>query len=84
MTAQAKIALMPDWPARMGEDLASLYMGVSLTTFRDRVARGLYPQPQRDGTRKLWSRRQLDRFVDAQFGLPHEGGPEDSTWDDLR
>jgi hypothetical protein len=84
MTAQAKIELMPDWPARMGEDLASLYVGVSLTTFRDRVAKGLYPQPHREGVRKFWGRRQLDRFVDAQFGLADDGGSGDPTWDDLR
>ncbi len=84
MTAQARIALMPDWPARMGEDMASLYFGISLTAFRERVEAGTYPQPIREGKRKLWSRRQLDRFVDEQFGLPHEGGPEDGTWDDLR
>ena len=84
MTAQAKIALMPDWPARMGEDLAALYVGVSVTSFRDGVGRGRYPQPVREGRRKLWARRQLDRFVDAQFGLPQEGGSEDPSWDDLR
>jgi len=86
VTAQAKIALMPDWPARMGEDLAALFMGCSTTMFREKVARGVYPQPQREGGRKFWSRRQLERFIDAQFGLPHEGAPgaEDASWDDLR
>lgn len=74
---------MPDWPARMGEDLASLYLGISLTSFRDRVDAGVYPQPVREGKRKLWARRQLDRFIDAQFGLPHEGEAEDPTWVDL-
>ncbi|HEV7658800.1 MAG TPA: hypothetical protein VGO55_03035 [Allosphingosinicella sp.] len=84
MTAQARVALMPDWPARMGEDLASLYLGVSQSTFRDRVSAGSYPQPISDGRRRLWSRRQLDRYVDAQFGLPQTGDPEDGSWDDLK
>lgn len=84
MTAQARIALMPDWPARMGEDMAALYLGISATTFRDRVGKGVYPQPQLEGRRRLWARRQLDRFVDAQFGLPHEGVEEDPSWADLR
>lgn len=84
MTTQARISLMPDWPARMGEDLASAYLGVSPTTFRARVAGGLYPAPVPDGRRRLWGRRQLDQFVDAQFGLAHEGGPEDRSWDDLK
>lgn len=79
MTAAARIALMPDWPARMGEDMAALYMGVSLTKFRERVEKTTYPQPVREGGRKLWSRRQLDLYIDAQFGL---GAPKNS-WGDL-
>jgi hypothetical protein len=80
-----RIALMPDWPTRMGEDLASLYMGVSATTFRERVKEKLYPQPVREGGRLLWARRQLDRYVDAQFKLPQLPGESgDDTWDDLR
>lgn len=80
-----RIALMPDWPARMGEDMAALYLGVSASTFRVRVKEGTYPQPVHEGGRIYWSRRQLDRYVDAQFNLPQlpdESG--DSTWDDLR
>ena len=73
-----RIALMPDWPARMGEDLAALYLGISTGTLRERVKDGLYPAPVRDGGRILWSRRQLDEYVDAQFGL---GAPRNS-WDD--
>jgi hypothetical protein len=84
VTTAAQIALMPDWPARMGEDLAARYLGVSLTAFRERVMSGVYPQPVREGKRRLWARRQLDRYVDAQFGLPHHNGPEDGSWDNLR
>lgn len=88
MTSPARVALMPDWPARMGEDLASLYLGVSESLFRDRVKAKVYPQPVRDGGRLLWARRQLDRYVDAQFGLPQpasDSAPEeDPTWADLR
>jgi hypothetical protein len=32
-----RIALMPDWPARMDDDMAALYLGVGVTTFRDKV-----------------------------------------------
>jgi hypothetical protein len=42
---ESRIALMPDWPARMGEDMAALYLGVSLTKFRERVDAKVYPQP---------------------------------------
>ena len=69
----------------MGEDLAALYLGISLTSFRERVQEGAYPQPKREGRRLLWARRQLDLFVDAQFNLPqHDAGSGDSTWDDLK
>lgn len=73
-----RIALMPNWPARMGEDMAALYMGVSLTTFRERVKAKTYPQPVREGGRLLYSLRQLDQYIDAQFGL----GPPPNSWGD--
>lgn len=76
-----RIALMPDWPARMGEDMASLYLGVSLTGFREKVRAGRYPRPVREGGRLLWSRRQLDRFIESQFGIAPER--EANSWDDL-
>ena len=74
-----RIALMPNWPARMGEDMAANYLGVGLTRFREQVKAKAYPQPRREGARLFWSRAQLDRWIDAQFGL---GAPAGS-WDDL-
>lgn len=81
-----RIALMPDWPGRMGEDMAALFLGVSLTTFRERVKKRVYPQPVQEGGRYFWSRRQLDRYIDAQFNLaqPSDNDSGDSTWDDLK
>ncbi|HEY0148675.1 MAG TPA: hypothetical protein VGB70_06685 [Allosphingosinicella sp.] len=76
-----KIKLLPDWPARMGADLAALYLGVSGTTFRERVKQLTYPQPVREGGRQLWSHRQLDPFVDAQFEFADNA--RDTSWDDL-
>lgn len=76
-----RIALMPDWPARMGEDMAALYLGVSETAFRDGVAAGRYPAPVNEGRRKLWARVQLDRFVESQFGVAPAS--EDGSWDNL-
>jgi hypothetical protein len=61
---------MPDWPARMDDDMAALYLGVGVTTFRDKVKARTYPQPVQEGLARLWSRQQLDRFIAAQFGLP--------------
>jgi hypothetical protein len=81
-----RIALMPAWPARMGEDMASLYLGVSLTKFRERVDAKVYPQPVTEGRRKLWAKVQLDRFIAEQFRLPVDEsageGPRRNSWDD--
>jgi excisionase family DNA binding protein len=78
---------MPDWPARMDDDMAADYLGVGVTTFRERVKAGKYPQPVQEGSRRLWSRQQLDRFIAAQFGLPVDDqagqGASPGTWDDL-
>lgn len=73
---------IPNWPARLGEDLAASYLGVSKTTFRQRWQGRVYPQPIREGRRLLWSRQQLDSFVCAQFGTG-AGDIEDDTWADL-
>jgi hypothetical protein len=80
-----RIARMPDWPARMGEDMAADFLGISAGMFRERVKSGHYPRPIREGRRLLWSRRQLDHFVDAQFNLPPQSTSqtEDASWDDL-
>ena len=72
---------MPDWPARMGENMAALYLGVSPSTLRAGVQAGRYPRPIRDGKRVLYARVQLDRFVRAQFGLPlSENEQEGQGW----
>jgi hypothetical protein len=65
-----RIARMPDWPARMDDDMAADYLGVSVSAFRDKVKARQYPQPICEGVKKLWSRVQLDRFIAAQFDLP--------------
>lgn len=82
-----RIALMPDWPARMDDDMAAAYLGVGVTTFRDKVKARQYPQPVQEGGRKLWSRTQLDRFIAAQFGIPVDASPPagatTGSWDDL-
>lgn len=86
MGAAARLAAMPDWPARLGEEEAAGYLGLSKGAFRDRWERDqTYPQPVRDGGRIFWSRRQLDDWVDRQFGLshspaPHGGGGRTKAW----
>jgi hypothetical protein len=74
---------MPDWPARMTADVAAMYMGISLATFRARYGtRGV-----KEGGNVLWARRQLDRIIDAQFSLEQVATSavdlEPDTWADL-
>jgi predicted DNA-binding transcriptional regulator AlpA len=72
------------WPGRLGEEDAAEYLGVSKSTFRQRVATGVYPQPVRDGARNFWGKLQLDAFIANQFGHPLLFASEDNTWADLR
>lgn len=62
--------------------MAALYLGVSMTAFRERVKAKTYPQPVPEGRRLLWAKRQLDLYVDAQFGIQSEQG--DPTWADFK
>lgn len=82
MSALARLEGMPDWPARMTADVASIYMGVSKSTFTTRFgAIGV-----KEGANVLWARMQLDRIVAKQFAIPQPvaSGDGDSSWDDLR
>lgn len=76
-------AALPNWPARLSEDMAAAYCSVSKTTFRTKWQAKEYPQPVREGGRLFWSRVQLDRFVEAQFGLA-DNDDYDPSWGDLR
>lgn len=75
-----RIALMPDWPARMDAGMAALYLGISDDLLRAGVETGRYPAPFHDGGRVLWSRHQLDNFVDGQFGMLTPAAKKNS-WD---
>jgi hypothetical protein len=77
-----RIALMPDWPARMDAAMSALYLGISTTGFLEGVVGKTYPAPVQEGRRKLWARAQLDRFVESQFGIAQPSG--DGSWDDMR
>lgn len=55
----AERALLPDWPRLMSEPMAADYLSIGTTTLR---ARG--PAPKRYGKRRLYDRRDLDRWAD--------------------
>lgn len=67
-------------PRLIDESSAAAYLGRSRTRFRDQVAAGALPQPiTRNGNRRLWDKRLLDRYVDALSGLVDKT----DSWADL-
>jgi excisionase family DNA binding protein len=71
------MAKLPNWPARMGEDMAADYLGISRPTLREGAKAGRLPAPLREGGRILWAKKQLDDFVAAQF----EDAAGKNSWD---
>ena len=87
MTAVERLAMLPNWPIRMSEDVAAMFVGVSKSTFRKKWESGEYPQPCREDGRIFWHRDQLTQFVDKQFGLskpPAQDLGGDKSWADFR
>jgi hypothetical protein len=58
-------AALPDWPRLMSEPLAAAYVSLSVTTLRSQG-----PSPARLGRRRLYDRRDLDRWADRLGGQP--------------
>ncbi len=73
-TVLMRRASLPNWPRRLSAELAAAYLGISVSSFRQGVATGRYPQPIRDGRRVLWDRKRLDEIVDLQSGLGNDSG----------
>ena len=65
----------------MTADVASIYMGVSKTTFLTRFGK----QGVREGANVFWARMQLDRIIAKQFAItqPPLLASGDDSWDDL-
>jgi hypothetical protein len=87
MSAAARLSQLPDWPGRLGEEEAAAYLGLSKSGVREKwaAAGSSYPQPAREAGRIFWSRRQLDAWIDCQFGLsqspaPSGGGGRTKGW----
>lgn len=79
-TARDMLALMPDWPAVMTEEIAASYCGRSRSRWRERRATGEVPAPdEHEGNRPLWHRASLDRWLAARRGerVANTG----NTWD---
>lgn len=64
----------------VSEKEAALYLGRSVTRFREGMRKFALPQPSdRNGRRRLWDRRLLDRHVDMLSGFENN----QISWDDL-
>lgn len=62
MTARKRdIAELPDWPRLMPQAMAAAYCGVSKSHFLATVR----IQPVLIGTKKLWDRTVLDKWIDS-------------------
>jgi len=80
--AAPREASLPNWPRLMSADLAASYLGLSRTTFLDRVKVRRFPAPMREGKRTLWDRRLIDRAIDLYSGVS-DAQAKESGWEDM-
>lgn len=67
-------------PRLLSEQQAAAYLGRSASRFREQVAARILPQPvTKNGNRRLWDVRLLDRYVDQLSGINDNSG----SWDGL-
>ena len=69
---------LPIMPRRLQISLASLYVGVSETTFRKLVDEGRIKPPKRVNRNVGWDIHDLDSFVDS---LPRDGEEPVNDWE---
>jgi hypothetical protein len=50
------------------QEPAAAYMGLGVKRFRDDVAAGRLPQPQKHGKRLIWNKIALDRYMNEADG----------------
>lgn len=79
MRPMADAPTLPDWPAAMGDALAASYVGLGATLFRQVMERDQVAPLRPTAGRKLWRRKDLDRWLDRQAGdVP--ASEEDNPW----
>lgn len=67
-------------PRGLSRELASRYIGISVTKFDQLVEQGRMPAAKRADGRKLWDREALDH---AFWALPDDGPDRtDNPWDE--
>lgn len=75
----AKTININGWPRRLRPEVAAVYVGESLSTFKNGVKSGLWPKPRRKGRIIYWNRPALDEFIDKQDGGNQDGSEWDAT-----
>ena len=66
----------PVWPEQLDAHKAAQFCGErSLPAFRRKVSQGIYPAPtwKVPGSRAMWHRVALERFLAARHGLSFDG-----------
>ncbi len=61
------------WPRGLGCEQAAAYAGVSPNTFLAEVKKGLWPNPEERGHRRIWDRLAIDEALDRRHET--EGDP---------
>ena len=49
------------------QEVAAAYLGIGVRRFREDVAAGLLPQPEKHGKRVIWDKIALDRHRDKKL-----------------
>ena len=67
MTAPKRRGHVPlgAWPRVLSRDESAAYLGLSLSNFVRGIALGVWPEPIRYGSRRLWDIRDLDEAFDC-------------------
>lgn len=71
---------LPFIPRRMSDRLAALYVGVSVSKFRELVKAKQIAGPKRIDRNVGWDRDDLDSYLDS---LPRDGEPANDDWRDV-
>lgn len=70
-------------PRQMRAPVAAYYVGLSESTFLERVKRGEYSAGAMDGGARVWLRDDLDRAIERRFGVVAGGaddGDKSGSW----
>ena len=62
------------WPRGLNCEQAAAYAGVSPNTFLTEVKKGLWPEPEARGRRRIWDRSRIDEAWDRRYET--EGGTD--------